>query len=109
MNSSERPSRRGFLVKLGLLLNGIAGAALAVPIVRYLLSPMIQDRNPRSRAWVSLGAVTQFPTGQTRYATVSPGPCAMPPLSWSRAADAGTFGSAIGELQRALDTLAKEG
>jgi menaquinol-cytochrome c reductase iron-sulfur subunit len=69
MNPSERSSRRGFLVKLGLLLNAIAGAALAVPIVRYLLSPMIQDRRPGSRAWVSLGTVTRFPTGQTRYAT----------------------------------------
>ena len=69
MSSPERSSRRGFLIKLGLLLNGIAGAALAVPVVRYLLSPMIQDRKPGSRAWVSLGTVTRFPTGQTRYAT----------------------------------------
>ncbi len=68
-NSSEQPTRRGFLIKLGLLLNGIVGAALAVPVVRYLLSPLIQDRNPGARAWVSLGPITRFPTGQTRYAT----------------------------------------
>jgi menaquinol-cytochrome c reductase iron-sulfur subunit len=69
MNSSEGSTRRGFLLKLGLLLNGIAGVALAIPVVRYLFSPVTRDRNPGARAWVSLGPVTMFPTGQTRYAT----------------------------------------
>ena len=34
------------LVKLGLLFNGIVGAILAVPIVRYLLSPVTRGRRP---------------------------------------------------------------
>ena len=38
------PSRRGMLMKIGLLFNGAAGLVLAVPIVRYLLSPLIRER-----------------------------------------------------------------
>jgi Rieske Fe-S protein len=69
MISSERPSRRGIFVKLGLLLNGVVGVMLAVPIVRYLFSPVARDRKPGYRAWVSLGRVENFPAGQTRFAT----------------------------------------
>jgi len=69
MNSSEQPSRRGFLIKAGLLLNGIVGAMLAIPVVRYLFSPVIRDRKPGSRAWVSVGRVENFPAGETRFAT----------------------------------------
>jgi menaquinol-cytochrome c reductase iron-sulfur subunit len=69
MISSERPSRRGFFVKIGLLLNGIAGVALAVPIVRYLFSPVARDKKPGYRAWVSLGRLENFPAGETRFAT----------------------------------------
>jgi hypothetical protein len=44
MSEETGISRRAMLVKLGLLLNGIVGAALAVPIVRYLLSPVIREK-----------------------------------------------------------------
>jgi len=37
-------SRRAMLVKIGLLLNGIVGVVLAVPIVRYLVSPVTRER-----------------------------------------------------------------
>ena len=69
MSSSERPSRRGLFVKAGLLLNGIVGAMLAVPILRYLLSPAGRKRKTESQAWVSLGQVANFPAGETRLAT----------------------------------------
>jgi nitrite reductase/ring-hydroxylating ferredoxin subunit len=69
MISSERSSRRGIFLKLGILLNGVAGLVLAVPIVRYLLSTFGRDRKPGYRAWVSLGSVSRFPAGQTRFAT----------------------------------------
>ena len=36
MSAENGMSRRAMLVKLGLLFNGIVGAVLAVPIVRYL-------------------------------------------------------------------------
>jgi len=62
-------SRRAVLLKLALFLNGIVGAALAVPIVRYLLSPMIRERKSGYESWVSLGGLEHFPAGQTRLAT----------------------------------------
>ena len=69
MTSSERPTRRGLLVKIGFLLNGIVGAALAVPVFRYLFSPVSRERKPGYRSWVALGRVDGFPAGETRYAT----------------------------------------
>jgi len=62
-------SRRAMLVKLGLLLNGIVGAFLAVPIVRYLLSPVIREKKFGYESWLSLGGLERFPAGQTRLAT----------------------------------------
>src|SRR6202048_4082324 len=62
-------SRRAMLVKLGLLLNGIGGALLAVPIVRYLLSPVIREKKFGYESWLSLGGLERFPAGQTRLAT----------------------------------------
>jgi Rieske Fe-S protein len=54
------------LAKIGLLLNGAVGVILAVPIVRYLLSPVI--RSSTDEAWLPLGPLDQFPAGQTRLA-----------------------------------------
>ena len=62
-------SRRAMLVKLGLLLNGVVAAILAVPIVRYLLSPALLERKPGYESWLCLGGLNQFPAGQTRLAT----------------------------------------
>ena len=68
MNTSTA-SRRVLLAKLGLIFNGIVGAILAVPILRYVLSPVTRGRKPGYEAWLSLGGVEQFPVGQTRLAT----------------------------------------
>src|SRR5580692_6135158 len=57
------------LVKLGLLFNVAVGAVLAVPIVRYILSPVIRERKPEIESWLSLGSLGEFPEGQTRLAT----------------------------------------
>ena len=65
----QGPTRRGMLFRLGLLLNGVAGVVLAVPIVRYLLSPLIRERRPGYESWVSLGSLELFPQGQTRLAS----------------------------------------
>jgi menaquinol-cytochrome c reductase iron-sulfur subunit len=62
-------SRRETLLKIGVIFNGIVGALLAVPIVRYILSPITRSRKPGYEAWLSLGSVDQFPSGQTRLAT----------------------------------------
>jgi Rieske Fe-S protein len=57
------------LLKLGILLNGAAGIVLAVPIVKYLLSPVLRERKPGYESWLSLGPVALYPPGQTRLAT----------------------------------------
>ena len=62
-------SRRTFLAKMGLAFNAVVGGVLAVPIVRYLLSPVSRERRPGYESWVSLGPVEQFPVGETRFAT----------------------------------------
>jgi len=66
MTSPEGVSRRGLLMKIAVLFNGAVGVILAVPIVRYLLSPVI--RKPGNESWVTLGALSQFPAGETRLA-----------------------------------------
>lgn len=56
-------SRRNFLVRLGLVLNGIAAVLLAVPLIGYLAGAL---RTRKAQAWIPLGAVDDFPIGQTR-------------------------------------------
>jgi menaquinol-cytochrome c reductase iron-sulfur subunit len=69
MSAENEISRRTLLVKLGLLLNGMVGIALAVPIVRYLLSPVTRGRKNDYESWLPLGTLQLFPAGQTRLAT----------------------------------------
>jgi menaquinol-cytochrome c reductase iron-sulfur subunit len=61
--------RRDFFMRIGILLNGIVGVILAVPIVRYLLSPVARARQTDNESWIPLGSVEQFPSGETRMAT----------------------------------------
>jgi Rieske Fe-S protein len=69
MSSTGEVSRRDLLVKIGIFCNGIIGIILAVPIVRYLLSPVSRDRKPGYDSWIALGNLEQFPSGETRLAT----------------------------------------
>jgi Rieske Fe-S protein len=59
-------SRRWLLLKIGALFNTVVGVAVAVPVVKYLLSPIKSDDAYKS--WVSLGSVDVFPVGETRLA-----------------------------------------
>jgi len=77
MTSDKTISRRGLLMKLGMLFNGFAAAVLAVPIGGFLLSSITRGRKKGYLDWVSLGAVTQFPEGETRLATFR-NPLVMP-------------------------------
>jgi menaquinol-cytochrome c reductase iron-sulfur subunit len=61
----RRDSRRTFLFKLSLVLNGAVGAVLAVPVVGYLLGPALK-RDKDYKSWVSLGTIDAFPEGETR-------------------------------------------
>lgn len=68
-SNGDSISRRTLFVKLAVLFNGVVGLALAVPIVRYLLSSLTRGRSDAYLSWVSLGNVEQFPEGETRLAT----------------------------------------
>jgi menaquinol-cytochrome c reductase iron-sulfur subunit len=59
-------SRRGFLMTLALGLNAVAAALVGVPVIGFLLAPV---RKLGAQAWVDLGAVDDFPAGETRLAT----------------------------------------
>ena len=59
-------SRRNFLITLGIALNAIAAAVLALPLVGYLAGAL---RTRKEQAWITLGPVNDFPIGQTRLAT----------------------------------------
>lgn len=67
--SQEDPravSRRWFMMKSAMALNGLVGLALAIPVLRYLLGPWRSDASYES--WVTLGPADSFPTGETRLA-----------------------------------------
>src|SRR6185436_1033794 len=66
---SSEMTRRGLFAKVGLLFNGLVATALAVPISRFLLSSITRGRGDGYLSWVSLGAVSEFPEGETRLAT----------------------------------------
>jgi Rieske Fe-S protein len=90
-------SRRGMFVKVGMLFNGLVGILLAVPIVSYLLSPVLRARGKGYDSWLSLGNLDQFPTGETRLAvfrsplaSLSDGETANTPC-WVRHVEADTF------------------
>ena len=62
-------TRRNLFVKVGIVVNTVAGVILAVPILRYLLSPVAKGQQNRYDSWVPLGNLAQFPSGETRLAT----------------------------------------
>ncbi|HLI50169.1 MAG TPA: ubiquinol-cytochrome c reductase iron-sulfur subunit [Thermomicrobiaceae bacterium] len=55
-------TRRKFLNRMSLGLSAAAGLVVAVPIISYLLSPLI---HPSKSTWQNLGKVDHFKTGQT--------------------------------------------
>jgi Rieske Fe-S protein len=59
-------SRRWLLLAVGALMNAVVGVAVAVPVVKYLLSSVKPDDAYKS--WISLGSVETFPVGETRLA-----------------------------------------
>lgn len=97
MSLMGRVSRRDLFMKIGMLCNGIVGVILAVPIVRYLLSPVARGRKQGYASWIPLGGLEQFPSGETRLATyrnpvsnVSDGETADI-ACWVRNVNGGTF------------------
>jgi Rieske Fe-S protein len=62
-------TRRGMLVRIGIIINGLVATALAAPIVGYLLSALTRGRGGAYLSWVPLGPVDDFPEGETRLTT----------------------------------------
>ena len=62
---SAKHTRRAFLFKLSLLVNGVVGAVMAVPIIGYLLGPAVKKGSDYD-SWVTLGTLNDFPEGETR-------------------------------------------
>jgi quinol---cytochrome c reductase iron-sulfur subunit, bacillus type len=69
MSNEETISRRGLLMKVGILFNGLVATALAMPIVGFVLSSVTRGRANAYLSWVPLGHVSEFPEGETRLAT----------------------------------------
>jgi menaquinol-cytochrome c reductase iron-sulfur subunit len=67
-NDHAEISRRDLFAKIGLLVNAVAVAILATPVVGYLLSPILHGDRGQYKRWVSLGELDEFPEGQTRLA-----------------------------------------
>jgi Rieske Fe-S protein len=57
-------TRRKFLFKVAIALNGAVGLALAVPIVGYLLGPALK-KDDDTGSWIPIGSFNDFPAGQT--------------------------------------------
>ncbi|MGE5446057.1 MAG: ubiquinol-cytochrome c reductase iron-sulfur subunit [Ignavibacteriales bacterium] len=96
-NGSDGPnsfSRRRFLEKLSIGLSGIAAAIIGIPILGFLVSPLLQ-RVPE--VWRSVGSVDDFKVGTTTAVTfldASPVPWAgvtAKTAAWLRRENEGEF------------------
>jgi menaquinol-cytochrome c reductase iron-sulfur subunit len=61
-DAEEVVSRRKFLNRISLALSGVAAAVVSIPIIAYLLSPLLQ---PPPEDWRDLGEVENFRVGET--------------------------------------------
>ena len=59
----DRVSRRTFLMNVGLAINAAVGLLLAIPVLGYVLGPVVKRRE--YLAWVDLGEVSKFNQGET--------------------------------------------
>jgi len=62
---TAKHTRRVFLFKLSLGLNGLVGAVLAVPILGYVLGPIFR-KDESYNSWIPLADVNAMPVGATR-------------------------------------------
>ncbi|PYN41646.1 MAG: (2Fe-2S)-binding protein [Candidatus Rokuibacteriota bacterium] len=67
MTPCGQQSRRGFLFRLGVALNGLGALLVGIPVVGYIVGPVRRPTDGHS--WIALGPIGGFPAGQTRLAT----------------------------------------
>ena len=60
-------SRRSFLLKVSIALNALVAAAIATPVIGYLLGPI--RKKGAYNSWVGLGQVSDYHEGETVLAT----------------------------------------
>ena len=67
MDEQERAkdlTRRTFLMKVGIALNGVVALALATPVVAYILGPVTKRKEYLQ--WTALGGADDFAAGETK-------------------------------------------
>ncbi|HLI80580.1 MAG TPA: Rieske (2Fe-2S) protein [Candidatus Binataceae bacterium] len=70
------PERRAFLTKVSIALSALAAAAVGIPVVGFLLAPLLQSTPD---IWRSVGKTDDFEIGKTvRVTFVDPSP-----LKWA--------------------------
>jgi Rieske Fe-S protein len=69
MPNDNELTRRGLLMKIGMVFDGVVAATIAVPILQFLFSSVSRSRANAYLSWISLGRVSDFPEGETRLAT----------------------------------------
>jgi menaquinol-cytochrome c reductase iron-sulfur subunit len=62
MPDEELMTRRRFLSRMSLTLSALAGLVVSVPIIAYLLSPLL---HPAKNVWRDVGSVDRFNIGET--------------------------------------------
>ncbi len=94
MTTDQTVNRRQFLTRLSLALGAVGGFVLGVPIVGFLLSPLLR-RPPE--IWRAVGPLEKFQVGETVLVTfldASPLPwagVAAQTAAWLRRVDASSF------------------
>jgi menaquinol-cytochrome c reductase iron-sulfur subunit len=73
---AEEASRRGFFTRLSLALIGVAGAAVGIPVISYLITPLLR---PAPQEWFSIGTVDSFLIGQTVLKSIPD----VSPVAWA--------------------------
>ena len=66
-SQSSQSSRREFMKMVTLLVGGVIGTVLGLPLISYLLSPGLKMQNEDE--WTSLGALEDYPIDTPRPST----------------------------------------
>jgi menaquinol-cytochrome c reductase iron-sulfur subunit len=88
------PERRRFLGRLSIALSAFAAAIVGIPVVGFILGPLIQSEPP---VWRRVGAVNDFQIGQTvKVSFEDPSPALWAGVTsltaaWLRRLDSGNF------------------